>query len=80
MNFTFNADYNMSETLATKNTTTLTPLDLNSSWKAGLRVSYSFSTRVTGAVILEYRESDSKRIGKKIDRDIGFDLNFSISG
>ncbi len=48
--------------------------------KIGLRISYSFSSRVTGAVILEYRESDSKHVGKKIDRDIGFDLNLAISG
>ena len=80
MNFTFNADYNSSQTLATKNTTTLTEIAYNNSWKAGLRISYSISSRVTGAVILEYRESDSKHIGKKIDRDIGFDLNLAISG
>jgi len=80
MNFTFNADYNSSQTLATKNTTTLTETGYNNSWKAGLRISYSFSSRVTGAVILEYRESDSKHIGKKIDRDIGFDLNLAING
>jgi cell surface protein SprA len=80
MNFTFNTDYNSSRTLATKNTTTLTEIAYNKSWKFGLRISYSFSSRVTGAVILEYRESDSKHIGKKIDRDIGFDLNLAISG
>jgi len=80
MNFTFNADYNSSRTLATKNTTTLTETGYNTSWKTGLRISYSFSSRVTGAVILEYRESDSKHIGKKIDRDIGFDLNLAING
>jgi cell surface protein SprA len=80
MNFTLNADYNSSRTLATKNNTTLTETGYNKSWKTGLRISYSFSSRVTGAVILEYRESDSKHIGKKIDRDIGFDLNLAISG
>ena len=80
MNFTLNADYNSSSTLATKNETDLTEIAFNTSWKTGLRISYSFSSRVTGAVILEYRESNSKHIGKKIDRDIGFDLNLSISG
>lgn len=80
MNFTFNADYNLSRTLATKNNTDLAEIAKNESKKIGLRISYSFSSRVTGAVILEYRESDSKHIGKKIDRDIGFDLNLAISG
>jgi len=80
MNFTFNVDYSFSTTLATKNTTTLTKIGYNNSKKAGLRISYSFSSRVTGAVILEYRESDSMHVGRKIDRDIGFDLNLAISG
>jgi len=80
MNFTLNADYNESNTLASKDNTNLTETGFNNSWKAGLRISYSFSSRLTGAVILEYRESDSKHVGKKIDRDIGFDLNFAISG
>jgi len=80
MNFTMNADFNSSNTLASKDNTNLTETGFNTSWKAGLRVSYSFSSRLTGAVILEYRESDSKHVGKKIDRDIGFDLNFAISG
>jgi len=80
MNFTFNADYNKSQTLATKNTEDLTELDSNKSFKIGLRVSYTFSKLITGAMILEYRESDTKRIGKKIDRDIGFDVNIAISG
>ena len=80
MNFTFNADYNSSRTLATKNTTTLTETGYNTSWKTGLRISYSISSRVSGAVILEYRESDSKHVGKKIDRDIGIDLNLAING
>jgi len=79
MNFTFNADYNKSQTHATKNTEDLTELDSNESFKIGLRISYTFSKLITGAMIFEYRESDT-RIGKKIDRDIGFDVNIAISG
>jgi len=80
MTFTINADYSHGQTLATKDDINLTETGFTTSWKTGLRVSYSFSTRLTGAVILEYRESDSKNVGRKIDRDIGFDLNFAISG
>ncbi len=80
MNFTLNADYSLNQTFATKNSPDLAVIDKNENKKIGLRISYSFSSRVTGAVILEYRESDSKHIGKKIDRDIGFDLNLAISG
>lgn len=80
MNFTLNVDYNLSQTFATKNNTDFAEIAKNESKKIGLRISYSFSSRVSGAVILEYRESDSKHIGRKIDRDIGFDLNLAISG
>ena len=80
MNFTINADYSLNQTFATKNSPDLAVIDRNENKKIGLRISYSFSSRVTGAVILEYRESDSKHVGKKIDRDIGFDLNLAISG
>ena len=75
-----NVDINRSETWGTKNKTELAKQTFNSSWKAGTRISYSFSSWVSGSVILEYRESDSKTTGKKIDRDIGFDINLSISG
>ncbi len=80
MNFLLNVDINKSETWGTKNKIDLAKQTFNSSWKAGARVSYSFSSWVSGSVILEYRESDSKTAGKKIDRDIGFDINLSISG
>lgn len=52
----------------------------NSNWVAGLRITYTFNTRVTGSMIYEYRESDSKTMGKKLDRDFGFDVNIAISG
>ena len=52
MNFTLNADYNDGKTFATKNSTDLSEIDYNISKKIGLRVSYSFSTRVTGAMVV----------------------------
>jgi cell surface protein SprA len=80
MNFLVNIDINKSETWGTKNKTELAKQTFNTGWKAGARVSYSFSSWVSGSIILEYRESDSKTTGKKVDRDIGFDINLSISG
>ena len=50
------------------------------SWKAGLRMSYQFSTKVSGGIRYEYRESDTRTTGRKIDRDFGFDVNLAISG
>lgn len=52
----------------------------NSNWVAGLRITYTFNTRVTGSMIYEYRESDSMTTGKKLDRDFGFDVNIAITG
>lgn len=81
INFTLNFDYNDSKTKvnnagAAKFSTT----NAMSSWKAGLRISYSFTQRVSGGVVYEYRETDNKTTGRKIDRDFGFDVNISISG
>ncbi len=51
-----------------------------SSWKTGIRLTYSFSQSVSGSMIWEYRESDSKHTGKKVDKDFGFDVNLAIRG
>ena len=80
MNFTFNFDLNESETFASGNSVDFTQQAFNSGWKIGMRVSYSFSRNVTGGLIYEYRESDSKTTGRKLDRDFGFDINIAISG
>jgi len=50
------------------------------SWKISPRISYSFSRTVTGGIWFEYRESDSRVVGRKIDRDFGFDVNIAIKG
>ncbi len=81
MNFTFNFD---SQASAVKGKTLDAPKyskpEKNSSWKAGLRISYSFTTRVSGGIVYEYRESDNAHTGRKIDRDFGFDVNIAITG
>jgi len=43
-------------------------------------VSYQFSTKVSGGLRYEYRESATRTTGRKIDRDFGFDVNLAISG
>jgi len=80
MNFTLNFDMNENETFASGNNVDLTQQAFTSGWKTGLRISYSFSRNVTGGLIYEYRESNSKTTGRKIDRDFGFDINIAISG
>ncbi|MFH1852078.1 MAG: hypothetical protein ABIA75_07000, partial [Candidatus Neomarinimicrobiota bacterium] len=79
--FTFNFDYNESETRKTNDIAEGFTLDREmTSWKAGLRISYTFTSKVSGGVIYEYRESDNNISGRKIDRDFGFDVNIAISG
>lgn len=80
INFTINFDMNESITRGTKNRTELSTLAFLSGWKTGARISYTFSNRITGGIIYEYRERDSKTTGRKIDRDFGFDVNIAISG
>jgi len=80
MGFTLNLDMNESRTMGTKDKTTLSEQAFNSGWKIGARVSYSFTSKVSGGVRYEYRENDSKTNGRKVDRDFGFDINIAISG
>ena len=80
MSFTMNFDLNDSREFRSGDKIDFEEGTFTESWKAGLRVSYQFNTRVSGGLRYEYRESDSRTAGKKIDRDFGFDVNLSISG
>ncbi len=81
VNFTFNFDMNKNRTQQKAlQATKFAETAFTSSWKTGIRITYSFSNNVSGSIIWEYRESDSKHTGKKIDRDFGFDINLAIRG
>ena len=80
MSFTLNFDLNKSQEERSGNKTDLEIGSFSESWKAGLRMSYQFSTKVSGGIRYEYRESDTRTTGRKIDRDFGFDVNLAISG
>jgi hypothetical protein len=81
VNFTFNFDMNKNRTLQkAQEATKFAETAFTSSWKTGIRLTYSFSQSVSGSMIWEYRENDSKHTGKKIDRDFGFDVNLAIRG
>ena len=80
MSFTLNLDLNKSVEERSGNKTELEIGSFSESWKAGLRMSYQFSTKVSGGLRYEYRESDTRTTGRKIDRDFGFDVNLAISG
>ena len=80
--------YNNEDQSAIQNQTLQKSLEANkfaetaftSSWKSGMRLTYSFSESVSGSMIWEYRESDSMHTGKRVDRDFGFDVNLAIRG
>ena len=81
INFTFNFDMNKNRTLQkAQEATKFAETTFTSSWKSGLRLTYSFSKSVSGSMVWEYRENDSKHTGKKVDRDFGFDVNLAIRG
>ena len=80
MSFTLNFDLNKSREERSGDKINLEVGSFSESWKAGLRLSYQFSTKVSGGLRYEYRESDTRTTGKKIDRDFGFDVNLAISG
>ena len=81
INFTLSLDFSDSKTKErNKEGVKLTTTGEQKSWKISPRISYSFTRRVTGGIWYEYRESESKVIGKKIDRDFGFEVNIAIQG
>ena len=81
VNFQFNFDMNESETLGSKNGgLEFGQTAFNSGWKAGIRITYTFSAKVSGSMIYGYHENESMTTGKKIDRDFGFDVNIAITG
>ena len=80
MSFTLNLDLNESREERSGDKINLEVGSFSEAWKAGLRVSYQFSTKVSGGFRYEYRESDTRTTGKKVDRDFGFDVNLAISG
>ena len=80
ISFTLNFDLNESREERSGDKVNLEVGSFSESWKTGLRISYQFSTKVSGGLRYEYRESDTRTTGRKIDRDFGFDVNLAISG
>ena len=80
ISFTLNFDMNNSKEERSGDKKNFETGTFSDSWKTGLRLSYQFNTKVSGGVRYEYRESDSRTAGQKIDRDFGFDVNIAISG
>ena len=66
MSFTMNFDLNDSREFRSGDKIDFEEGTFTESWKAGLRVSYQFNTRVSGGLRYEYRESDSRTAGKKL--------------
>ena len=80
LSFTLNFDMNDSKEYKSGDKIDLEEGAFSSNWKTGLRVSYQFSNKISGGLRYEYRESDSRTMGKKVDRDFGFDINIAITG
>ena len=80
ISFTLNFDMNDSKEFKSGDKIDLEEGAFSSNWKAGLRISYQFSNKISGGLRYEYRESDSRTMGEKVDRDFGFDINIAITG
>ena len=80
ISFTLNFDMNDSKEFKSGDKIDLEEGAFSSNWKAGLRMSYQFSNKISGGLRYEYRESDSRTMGEKVDRDFGFDINIAITG
>ena len=48
--------------------------------KSVLRVTYTLTDDITGSLFYEYRQTDTRLTGRRIDRDFGINLNVAIRG
>ncbi len=81
IDFTFGVEYSASTTRQNKVTIKkFTTTDERSSLSLKPRIGYSFTSKVTGGVFLQYQIINDKRIGERKNMNYGFDVNIAIRG
>ena len=54
--------------------------DLSKTWSIKPRISYSFTTYVTGDIYFNYIYNENKTTGSTEERDLGFNIRIKIKG
>ena len=84
INFGVDIIYDESETLMTsiiiQDEEDFNQQDLSKTWSVKPRISYSFTTYVTGDVYFNYIYTENKTTGSTEERDLGFNIRIKIKG
>ena len=80
MNISLNLDFSEKKEEGSKDKINFVEQNYSNTNKSILRVTYTLTDDITGSLFYEYRETDTRLTGKRIDRDFGINFNVAIRG
>ncbi|MEL1226530.1 MAG: hypothetical protein VW963_07265, partial [Candidatus Neomarinimicrobiota bacterium] len=80
MNISLNFDFSEKKEQGSKDKINFVEQNFSNTNKSILRITYTLTDDITGSLFYEYRETDTRLTGKRIDRDFGINFNVAIRG
>ena len=80
MNISLNLDFSNKTEEGSKDKINFVEQNFTNTQKSILRITYTLTDDITGSLFYEYRETDTRLTGRRIDRDFGINLNVAIRG
>lgn len=80
MNISLNLDFSNKTEEGSKDKINFVEQNFTNTQKSVLRITYTLTDDITGSLFYEYRETDTRLTGRRIDRDFGINLNVAIRG
>ena len=80
MNISLNFDFSNKKEEGSKDKINFVEQNFTNTQKSVLRITYTLTDDITGSLFYEYRQTDTRLTGRRIDRDFGINLNVAIRG
>ncbi len=80
MNISLNLDFSNKTEEGSKDKINFVEQNFTNTQKSVLRITYTLTDDITGSLFYEYRQTDTRLTGRRIDRDFGINLNVAIRG
>ena len=80
MNISLNLDFSTKTEEGSKDKINFVEQNFTNTQKSVLRITYTLTDDITGSLFYEYRQTDTRLTGRRIDRDFGINLNVAIRG
>ena len=80
MNISLNLDFSNKTEEGSKDKINFVEQNFTNTQKSILRITYTLTDDITGSLFYEYRQTDTRLTGRRIDRDFGINLNVAIRG